>query len=73
MSQIEQTLANAGLASTPLSKGWGVSIAYFILSRTPLGSLVRWIAGIKASVHVKLVTGFFIVILLFVAMGALSL
>jgi signal transduction histidine kinase len=61
------------LSSTPLSKSWGVSLAYFFLNRTPLGWLVRWVAGIKASVHVKLVTGFFIVILLFVGMGALSL
>jgi signal transduction histidine kinase len=61
------------LSSTPLPKGWGVSLAYFFLNRTPLGKLVRWVAGIKSSVHVKLVTGFFIVILLFVAMGALSL
>ena len=73
MSQIEQTLPNAALSSTPLPKGWGVSLAYFFLNRTPLGKLVRWVAGIKSSVHVKLVTGFFIVILLFVAMGALSL
>jgi signal transduction histidine kinase len=58
---------------TPLSKGWGVSFAYFLLNRTPLGTLVRWVARINSSVHVKLVTGFFIGILLFVAMGALSL
>jgi signal transduction histidine kinase len=59
------------MASTPT--GWGVRIAYFFLSRTPLGKLVRWVAGIKSSVHAKLVTGFFIVTLLFIAMGGLSL
>jgi signal transduction histidine kinase len=69
----EQTLAAANLSSSSLSKSWGISIAYFFLNRTPLGALVRWVAGIKTSVHVKLVTGFFMVILLFVAMGALSL
>jgi signal transduction histidine kinase len=50
-----------------------VSVAYFLLNSTPLGKLVRWVAGIKSSVHVKLVTGFFIVTMLFIAMGALSL
>jgi signal transduction histidine kinase len=59
------------MASAPT--GWGVRIAYFFLSRTPLGKLVRWVAGIKSSVHAKLVTGFFIVTLLFIAMGGLSL
>lgn len=73
MSQKAITPADASLTSAPLSQGWGVSVAYFILNRTPLGSLVRWVAGIKSSVHVKLVTGFFIVTLLFIAMGGLSL
>jgi signal transduction histidine kinase len=73
VSQKAHTLPHTGLTSTPLSEGWGVSIAYFILNRTPLGKLVRWVAGIKSSVHVKLVTGFFIVTLLFIAMGWLSL
>jgi len=59
------------MASTPT--GWGVRIAYFFLSRTPLGKLVRWVAGIESSVHAKLVTGFFIVTFLFIAMGGLSL
>jgi signal transduction histidine kinase len=73
VSQKAITPADASLTSAPLSQGWGVSVAYFILNRTPLGSLVRWVAGIKSSVHVKLVTGFFIVTLLFIAMGGLSL
>jgi signal transduction histidine kinase len=73
VSQREHTLANPGLGSTPLSKGWGISVAYSLLNRTPLGKLVRWVAGIKSSVHVKLVSGFFIVTLLFIAMGGLSL
>jgi len=59
------------VASTPT--GWGVRIGYFFLNRTPLGTLVRWVAGIKSSVHAKLVTGFFIVTFLFIAMGVLSL
>jgi signal transduction histidine kinase len=73
VSQQEQTLSNPGLTSTPLSDGWGVSVAYFFLNRTPLGKLVRSVAGIKSSVHVKLVSGFFLVTLLFIAMGWLSL
>jgi hypothetical protein len=73
VSQKEQTFANASLTPTPLSNEWGVSAAYFLLNRTPLGNLVRWVAGIKTSVHIKLVTGFFIVTLLFIAMGGLSL
>jgi signal transduction histidine kinase len=59
------------MASTPA--GWGVRIAYFLLDRTPLGKVVLWVAGIKSSVHAKLITGFFIVTFLFIAMGALSL
>jgi len=59
------------LASPP--PGWGVSIAYFLLGRTPLGKVVLWVAGIKSSVHAKLITGFFIVTFLFIAMGGLSL
>jgi signal transduction histidine kinase len=53
--------------------GWGVRIAYFLLSRTALGKVVLWVAGIKSSVHAKLITGFFIVTFLFIAMGGLSL
>jgi signal transduction histidine kinase len=59
------------MASPPA--GWGVSIAYFLLSRTPLGKVVLWVAGIKSSVHAKLITGFLIVTFLFIAMGGLSL
>ena len=59
------------MASTPTD--WGVRIAYFFLNRTPLGKLVQWVAGIKSSVHAKLVTGFMLVTLLVVAMGGLSL
>ena len=73
MSQQEVTFPKkiSPLASPPT--GWGVSIAYFLLSRTPLGKVVLWVAGIKSSVHAKLITGFFIVTFLFIAMGALSL
>ena len=65
--------ANETFATAPTATGWGMRVAYFFLDRTPLGGVVRWVAGIKASVHAKLITGFFIVTLLVVAMGALSL
>jgi signal transduction histidine kinase len=59
------------MASTPTD--WGVRIAYFFLDRTPIGKLVRWVAGIKVSVHAKLITSFLLVTLLFIAMGGFSL
>jgi len=65
--------ANETFATGSAAPGWGMRVAYFFLDRTPLGGLVRWVAGIKASVHAKLITGFFIVTFLVVAMGALSL
>ena len=73
MSQQEVTFPQktSPMASPPA--GWGVRIAYFLLSRTPLGKVVLWVAGIKSSVHAKLITGFFIVTFLFIAMGGLSL
>src|SRR5919109_829150 len=57
-------------ASTP---GLGDRIAHRLLTRSPLGLLVRWVAGIRASVHAKLLGAFLVVVLLFIAMGALSL
>jgi signal transduction histidine kinase len=74
MPRRELDLSNGNataLAST--RKSWGEKFAYFFLNRTPLGTLVLRVAGIKASVHAKLLTGFFVVTLLFIAMGALSL
>jgi signal transduction histidine kinase len=68
MDQAIETFATA-----PTASSWGMRVAYFFLDRTPLGGVVRWVAGIKASVHAKLITGFFVVTLLVVAMGALSL
>ena len=65
--------AKETFATAPTATGWSMRVAYFFLDRTPLGGVVRWVAGIKASVHAKLITGFFIVTLLVVAMGALSL
>jgi hypothetical protein len=43
-----------------------------LLLRTPLGTLVRWVARIPASVHTKLLTAFLLVTALFFAMGVVS-
>src|SRR5918996_2274375 len=51
----------------------GERVAHRLLTRSPLGLLVRWVAGIRASVHAKLLGAFLLVVLLFIAMGALSL
>jgi signal transduction histidine kinase len=71
--QEKMAQANETFATAPAATGWTMRVAYFFLDRTPLGGLVRWVAGIKASVHAKLITGFLIVTFLVVAMGGLSL
>src|SRR5437867_7527222 len=43
------------------------------LLASPLGALVRAVARIRASVHVKLLAGFLLITLLFIAMSAVSL
>jgi signal transduction histidine kinase len=53
--------------------GLGERIARVLLTRSPLGSLVRRVAGIRASVHVKLLGAFLLIALLLIAMAALSL
>ena len=45
----------------------------FLLARSPLGRLVRWVAGIRASVHAKLLFAFLFIALLIIAVGATSL
>ena len=46
-------------------------LAAFLL-RTPLGAVVRWVAGVHASVHRKLLVAFLLVTLMFLLMGAFS-
>ena len=48
-------------------------LAERIQRRTQLRALVRWVAGIRASVHTKLLAAFLIVTLLFIAMALVSL
>jgi signal transduction histidine kinase/CheY-like chemotaxis protein len=57
---------------------WGRDIeleqlATQVLTRSPLGALVRRVSALRASVHTKLLAGFLIVTLLFVTMAIVSL
>ena len=45
----------------------------FLLTRTPLGRLVGWVARVPASVHTKLLAAFLVITALFIAMAAISL
>jgi signal transduction histidine kinase len=60
-------------AAAASTLGLGERMARRLLTRSPLGLLVSWVAGIQASVHAKLLGAFLLVVLLFFAMGALSL
>jgi signal transduction histidine kinase len=53
--------------------GLGERIAHRLLTRLPLSLLVRWVARLQVPVHTKLLGGYLLVVLLFIAMGALSL
>ena len=39
----------------------------FLLARSPLGRLVRWVAGIRTSVHTKLLFAFLLIALVIIA------
>ncbi len=71
MLKQEVPFLDGAVASAPT--GWGERAALFLLTRSPLGTLVRWIATIKASVHAKLLASFLLVTLLFIGLGVLSL
>jgi len=73
VSKEEVTLHDGTVASAPIPAGWDERLTQFLLTRSPLGGLVRWIAGLNASVHAKLLAGYFIVTLLFIGMGVMSL
>jgi signal transduction histidine kinase len=53
--------------------GPGERVARLLLSRTPLGLVVRAVARLQASVHFKLLASFLLVALLVAVMGAVSL
>jgi signal transduction histidine kinase len=45
----------------------------FLLTRTPLGALVGWVARVPASVHTKLLVAFLVITALFLTMAGISL
>ncbi|HEY7363818.1 MAG TPA: ATP-binding protein [Methylomirabilota bacterium] len=45
----------------------------FLLTRTPMGRLVHWVARVRASVHTKLLVAFLLTALLFIGLAAISL
>jgi signal transduction histidine kinase len=53
--------------------GRGERIPRLLLAYWPLGPLVRRVAGLRASVHAKLLGAFLLIVLLLIAMGAMSL
>jgi signal transduction histidine kinase len=66
-------LPEADAKPAAFSGGLEERLAHFLLLRSPLGALVRWVAGIKVSVHGKLLAGYLLVTLLVIGMGAMSL
>jgi signal transduction histidine kinase len=48
-------------------------VVAFLLTRTPLGSLVGWVARVPASVHTKLLVAFLVITALFITMAGVSL
>jgi signal transduction histidine kinase len=48
-------------------------VVAFLLTRTPLGSLVDWVARVRASVHIKLLVAFLVITALFITMAGVSL
>ena len=73
MSKQEVILPDGDLISVPTPAGLEERIVHFLLTRSPLGRLVHWVAAIKASVHAKLLAGYLLVALLVIGIGALSL
>jgi len=63
--------SSASTADPELPPGPGDRLAAVLLARSPLGAVVRWVAGIRASVHAKLLGAFLLVVVLFFAMGGL--
>jgi signal transduction histidine kinase len=60
--------------SAPEASEIGIEqLAELVQSRTPLRRLVNWVAGIRASVHTKLLAAFLIVTSVFILMALVSL
>jgi signal transduction histidine kinase len=73
VSKQEATVPDGTLVSARAPTAWEERLARFLLTRSPLGKLVRWVARINASVHAKLGGAFVLVTLLFIGMGVMSL
>ena len=67
------------MSQAPPNKRWisGAAragrLGAFLVAKSPLGGLVRWVARIRTSVHTKLLGGFLLIALLIVAVSAISL
>jgi signal transduction histidine kinase len=70
-NSVRFSLENRSSAKRPEAKL--EQLAERVQRRTVLRFLVRWVAGIRASVHTKLLAAFLIVTLLFIAMALVSL
>ena len=57
----------------PTERTPGARVDTFLLARSPLGQLVRWVAGIRAPVRAKLLCAFLLIALLIIAVGGISL
>ena len=71
MQNVQSSLDNRSSSAHP-----EVAIEQFaelVQRRTPLRLLVRWVAGLRASVHTKLLAAFLIVTALFIGMALMSL
>ena len=64
--------ASAAGSEAPGRDGLNRGVA-FLLTRTPLGRLVGWVARVPASVHIKLLFAFLVITALFIAMAGVSL
>ena len=69
----EREPVQAAAPAPDTTPGLSERIPRLLLPRSPLGFLVRRVAGIRASVHAKLLGAFLLIALLLIAMGALSL
>src|SRR5260370_7636932 len=74
MGAHEDGLPAGSAPSTPVAApGISERSAGFLLSHTPLGSIVRAVARLRLSVHFKLLAAFLLVAVVLALMGAMSL
>src|SRR5262245_42702686 len=66
-------MAADAVSARRTTAGSAARLDAFLLARSPLGKLVRWVAGIRAPVHAKLLFAFLFIALLIIAVGVISL